>query len=155
VTEQDDGAGADAGESAQQADELAHLDAVDLVTGEQVSGCIECDTLRFFFAGLFKNLLVELGRLDDPVAVRSRKHSVFAEQRQHTEACGDEVGVADAVVFLDGAQANVQLAHVVFGADVPGGPFFGDKAEPIASERGACEQVQDDEALPDRAFAAE
>ena len=57
----------------------------------------------------------------------------------------------------NGAQANVQFARVILGADLcRARSFFRQQAEPVAAERCCCQQeLHDDEALADGPFAAE
>ena len=63
----------------QQADELPHLRAVDLVAGENVGRSVEADHAGPDIAGRFLELGEQGRRLDQAMSVGVAKHGVLAD----------------------------------------------------------------------------
>ena len=119
---------------AHQADELAHLRAVDLVAGKSVRGGIDANVLGPDIAGRLEQPIVQRRRLYLALPVRYGQHRIGAGEGQQVQTAGDQVAELDAIVLGDGGQPAVQFVAVVLGAVIDRRAGFRHAAEPIPAE---------------------
>ena len=101
---------------AHQADELAHLRAVDLVAGKSVSGGVDANVPGPDVGGRFEQPLEQWRRLHLALPVRYGQHRVGAGERQQVQTAGGQVRELDTIEFGDARQPAVQFVGVVLGA---------------------------------------
>ena len=68
------------GQMRQEADELLHVGACHLISGEDVGGGSDTDHLRLEVPGAFQQRIVECRRLHDPTLRRGGQYGVLADK---------------------------------------------------------------------------
>ena len=76
---------------AHQADELAHLRAVDLVAGKRVRGGVDANVPGSDIAGRLEQPIVQRRRLHLALPVRYGQHRIGAGEGQQVQTPGDQV----------------------------------------------------------------
>jgi hypothetical protein len=128
------------------------LGAVYFVASEGTRERVNRDVLRLDIAGGLKNLLIEARSLDFAATRRGAQHRIFAEQGQNMQAVVGEFRERGGVMLNDRCQADVQLVHVILGAEIKRRPYFGERPKPILAY-DVCDVLrQFKDTLPGAAF---
>ena len=139
--------------SGKQADELAHLRAVDFIAGKYVGRRCNHDHLWLDVTGGFEQLLVAIGGLDLAIARRGAEHGIVTGQRYQMQPTFDCVGKRRPIMAQDCSKADVQRFDVLFRIDKKRRPRRRQDTQPIAAERVRGSELQLQDAFSNGAFA--